>query len=534
MILRVTFLTIFLFSGIVGCTGHPPIKTAKIEIKDKDDVYFQFIRADVLAMSGETRKSTAELLKLVEHYPNMAFFYLLIAENYGKEKRFGEALAACEKALEINPDFADARAYLGRLYATEGKHAEAARAFSDAIKSDPKKEELYPFLANEYLALHDTGRAIDALKSMLKVDPDAVTAYFYIGVIYAEHLNKPAEALRMYQEVLAIDPGNINAHNAIADLYLKQKELKKALAKYREIAHLEPDDVAIQIRVALIHYELKEYDQAIEVFEQILKKNPEADKIRFYLGILYEGAKKNQNALAEFARVPVNSSYYKDARLHMASISRAAGNIDEAVLGLRKAIAEKGQIAEFYEYLAALFEETREYKQAIVVLEDGRESLPDEEKIVFLLGILYEKVMDRDRAIDAMRDVVKINPKNASALNYIGYTYAERGENLDEALQMVEQALVLKPDDGYITDSLGWVYFKKGDSERALKYLMKANNIVPGEPTIELHIGEVMKARGDEKGALKFYEQALGSSLKKKETDQPEIEIIRQRIEELR
>ncbi len=133
-----------------------------------------------------------------------------------------------------------------------------------------------------------------------------------------------------------------------------------------------------------------------------------------------------------------------------------------------------------------------------------------------------------------MRDVLRINPKNAGALNYIGYTYADQGENLDEALSLIEQALLLRPTDGYITDSLGWVYFKRGEREKAIKYLMKANTMVPGEPTVLTHLGTVLEASGDLRGALKLYERALDAGLKKQERDDDEIERIRQKIEQLK
>lgn len=517
-----------------ACSGGTPPRTAKIELKEKDDVYLQFIRADLHAISGETRKSTAELLRLVQRYPEMAYFHYLLAQNYGQEKRFDQAIDEAKQALDLEPGFSEARIFLGRVYAAQDRHADAAHEYAIVVRDDPRREEVYPLLANEQVAQREYAAALATLKRLVAINPDAVAGYFYMGLVNDQHLKRPAEALRLYQEALAIDPASVSVHNAIAELYLRQKQMKKALAKYEEISHLEPDDVAVQLRIALIHYELKEYDAAIIVFERILATNPEADKIRFYLGVLYESAKKNDEAVAQLSQVPSKSSYFKDARIHTASLLRQAGKVDDAIDVLRDAVAKKGQIPEFYEYLAAIFEESRRYAEAIAILEEGHKALPDEEKISFLLGIVYEKAEDRVRAVGAMEDVLRVNPQNASALNYIGYTWAERGENLDQALQYVQQALVLRPGDGYITDSLGWVHFRMGDSERALKYLQQANKIVPGEPTILDHLGDILLERGDAKGALRIYEQALDAGSRKKEPDPKELERIREKIGKLK
>lgn len=518
----------------VACSGHHPRHATKIELKEKDDAYLQFIRADLLSLQGEMRRSDAELVRLTQRYPQMAYFYALLAQNYGQEKRYEEAVKAAKHALELEPRFTEARLTLGRLYAVQERHDDAAREFAAAIRDDPKREEAYPFLANECVAHGEYGRALEALRRLLAVNPDSVVAYYYMGAINAQHLNRLGEALRLYQEALNIDPANANVHNAIAEVYLRQRQLRKALGKYEEIAHLEPDEVAVQLRIALIHYELKEYPEAIAVFERILARNPEADKIRFYLGVLYENVKEPDKAIAQLLQVPPKSSYFKDARLHVAALMREAGRVDDAVAELFDAIAQRGRIPEFYEYLAAIFEENKRFAEAIDILERGHEALPDEEKIAFLLGIVYEKVEDRDNAVRAMREVLRINPQNASALNYIGYTYVEQGENLGEALEMIQEALVLRPEDGYITDSLGWAYFRLGDDEQALKFLTKANRLVPGEPTILDHLGEVLLRRGDAKGALKCFDQALEAGKKKREPDEKELERIREKIEKLK
>ena len=125
-----------------------------------------------------------------------------------------------------------------------------------------------------------------------------------------------------------------------------------------------------------------------------------------------------------------------------------------------------------------------------------------------------------------MQKVIALDPKNANALNYLGYTYADMGENLDEAESLIREALKHKPDDGYITDSLGWVLYKKGLFQEALIYLEKAVQLTSEDPIILEHLGDAYLKVDDKENALKYYQE----SLRKKTKD---TEIIENKISDL-
>ena len=138
-----------------------------------------------------------------------------------------------------------------------------------------------------------------------------------------------------------------------------------------------------------------------------------------------------------------------------------------------------------------------------------------------------------EKSIKYMKQVIKLNPKNASALNFVGYTYAENGVHLEEAQRLIESALKLKPDDGFIIDSLGWIYFQRGNVEEALKLLEKADKLAPNEPTILEHLGDVYLSRKNKRLARKFFERSMFEINKKKELEpreQLQLERIQQKI----
>jgi tetratricopeptide (TPR) repeat protein len=177
--------------------------------------------------------------------------------------------------------------------------------------------------------------------------------------------------------------------------------------------------------------------------------------------------------------------------------------------------------------LAAIYEAQEKYDKAIHAVKEGLK--PDEKNVSlrFRLGVLLDKAGRKEACIQEMRQVLKIDPDNVDALNYIGYTYAEQGVRLDEALFLIQKAMKLKPNSGYIIDSLGWVYFQKGQYEKAVATLLKAATLTGKDPTIQEHLGDAYHKLKEYKKALQYYKKALS-------LEHPEEKRIKEKIAEVR
>ncbi len=121
----------------------------------------------------------------------------------------------------------------------------------------------------------------------------------------------------------------------------------------------------------------------------------------------------------------------------------------------------------------------------------GVESVPDYPGMHFNLGVVYDKLDKFDDMVTEMKKTIELDPENDNALNYLGYSYADRGINLDDAVDMIRKALSRSPDNGAYVDSLGWAYYKKGLLEPALEQLKRAVQLMPDDPTILEHLGDV-------------------------------------------
>jgi tetratricopeptide (TPR) repeat protein len=182
---------------------------------------------------------------------------------------------------------------------------------------------------------------------------------------------------------------------------------------------------------------------------------------------------------------------------------------------------------ELYLFLGALHEEMGSYEKAVLTFKKGLELQSDSVRLHFRLAVVYDKSGDKNACIEEMKAVIDLDPTHAEALNYLGYTYAELGINLDEAKVLIKRAMKHKPNDGYIIDSLGWVYYKLGLYKMAIKYLEEANTLAPDDATILEHLGDAHMKVNNPKKSLQYYKK----SLEKKGEDTKALEQKIQSIE---
>ena len=254
----------------------------------------------------------------------------------------------------------------------------------------------------------------------------------------------PNRAILEYEKAVQFDEGSYLIHLRLGANYARMDMLHKAEKELKLVQQYQPDDLQSRYLLALIYSTQKKYDEAAQEYEYILKSFSDAE--------------------------PKN--------------------------------------VEIYGYLGQLYYSQKKYKQAIEQFEMIRQIESNNPDILFLLGSLYHDVDQKNKAIQVLKEAITADPKHDGSLNMLGYMYAEAGENLEEAEELISQALVVSPDNGAYLDSLGWVYYKKGLYEDALKLFIRADQTLK-DPVIYDHMGDTYFKLGQYENALEYWEKSL-------------------------
>ena len=129
-------------------------------------------------------------------------------------------------------------------------------------------------------------------------------------------------------------------------------------------------------------------------------------------------------------------------------------------------------------------------------------------RLLFALGAAYDQNGNVELAVKTLEEIIAKHPNHDQALNYLGYMFADRGERLDYAQQLIERALQIAPDNAAYVDSYGWVMFRKGDFQQAITHLKRAVDLTE-DPTIFDHLGDAYQAQGDTTSARRCWQKAL-------------------------
>ncbi|HUI15575.1 MAG TPA: tetratricopeptide repeat protein [Xanthobacteraceae bacterium] len=267
-------------------------------------------------------------------------------------------------------------------------------------------------------------------------------------------------------------------------------------------------------------------DLALIYLQLALYLEPNHAMALLSLGDLYEDLKKPELAIKAYERVPASSPLSRNAQIQMAVDLDTLGRSDDAKKLLDKVIAdhpkdlqaiiELGNVQRGHKDFADC---AKTYSKAIDTLQT-----PDKSNWVtyYFRGICYERSHQWPLAEADMKKALQLYPDQPLVLNYLGYSWVDKGVHLDQGMDMIRKAVEQRPDDGYIVDSLGWAYFRTGNYDEAVKNLERAVELKPEDPTINDHLGDAYWRVGRTLEAHFQWSQAI--DLKPDPEDLPKIE----------
>jgi tetratricopeptide (TPR) repeat protein len=353
-----------------------------------------------------------------------------------------------------------------------------------------------------------------------------VESRFELGALH-EAEKEFDQAAAIYRDILDNNPHNVQASMVLGHVYHQKGEKKRAAEIFASLGKRSVNDQQVFRTLVRNFLDIEDYESALIIIHGMLKGAPQSSELKYLYGVALDGVGKKDAAIEQLKQVEPGDRFFRNAAIRTALLYQETDQVQEAIDFIQETIEKDPQHPEFRLYLGSFYEQIESYDQAEAALKKGIELDPENPRLFFRLGVVYDKWGKKEDSIAAMRAVVKFEPDNANALNYLGYTFADMGINLDEAEQLIRKALVYKPGDGYITDSLAWVYYKRGQYEKALTLLEEAAAAVPDDPVIREHLGDVYQKLGMPQEALESYRQ----SIEQGHTDQNSIEEKIRQIE---
>ena len=566
-----------------GCALLPIGKQARVpapgpEVRPNAPPEYDLLVAHDHQARGDLEASLAAFERALEKDPNSAYIHRKLAIGLIRSGRPAESLEHAERALELDPDDPRTRVFMGQLYRMQRNVAAAELILLDEW-GEPISEEAGTLLYRVYLESDRSERAIDLALWLIDVVDEPIGAYVALAKAYelAGQFEKADGALR---QALEIDPGNLSIYSelarsarnrgeadseraiyseildlhphhhatlmALADVQLGENDTDGALRTLSEIEANFPNDMRSVVRLGFLYYETENFAESASRFEAFLASEPGDHEVRFFLGIVLRRMGEDAAAIEVFSAIPEESEHYSEACTQLAVLFERKEDFARALEKIERAVAAKPTRPREL-YSATLRAKAGDFDGAVSYLEGLLLKDPDDDELLFNLGVVFSEAKRTKEALEYMERAIEQNPNNASALNYVGYTWAERGDNLDQAEDYIVRALDLRPDDGFIIDSLGWVYYMRARPlfdtgrkeeakkylDRALKELLRAQELTGGDPVVSEHLGDAYLLLDQKQRALENYQEAV--DLTPRAGEQPnlleKIEALRREIE---
>lgn len=477
--------------------------------------YRHYLKALLLANQRNFVEALKEYEAAITLDPESVFMYEQAADLALETGQMDRARDLAERFADLSPKNGKAYYLLGNVRWASGDLAGAKAAFEKTLELSPDFSEALYAMGN-LLSSQSPQEAKSYLKNYLLRNPDnASDAEFQIAVI-EQRSGEEESAERHLRSAIELDRDNMHAHYALAQMYEVRRDTAAALKVYAVILERDRRNIALLNHVGEMHYLNDDAVQAREHFERAKALLPDNPTTNMWLALLAEQEGDFKTAAA---RIRESAALTEEAplNLRLSYYLTQDGRLKEAVEVLEKAHALWPDNEEISYFLALGYDDLKMPRKAVVLMTEVLKHRPDHRDARFQLGALYEKLDDIVEAEKQFREILKAHPDDASALNFLGYSFADRNIKLDEAEALIRRAVELKPANGAYVDSLGWVQYRKGNVQESLATLLKAVEILPYDDAVWAHVGEIQEALGRKKEAWRSWKKAQRFEPKKKE-----------------
>ena len=500
----------------------PKVNLPKVDLTP--DLIFKLLMGEV-ALDRNQPRVGLRLLMDAARQTNDPRVAQRVTEVAMKERQFKEAMEAASLWLKHDPTSAQARQLMAALLVNQQRLADAQPYLEQWLSADKTRLGSNLVQLTQLLARYkDKKAALSLLKTLaapyadnaqahvavaqaawsasepelsltearaaLAIAPDMELAALFVA--QALQLHSDEEAMAFVADYLKRYPTAIDVRMSFTRLLVNKKKVNEALEQFELLTAGAPQNPKLEINIATLALSLEQWDVAEAHFKAALSAGfSDPDIIALSLGEIEERRKHYVEALKWYAEVKPGERYV-NAQARYAAVLVKQGNLEAGNRHLEMLLEQNTNVQiQLIQAQANLLREAKAYQRAFDVLDKALKSHPDVVDLLYDQGMMAEKIERFDVLEKNFRRVIQLRPDNAQAYNALGYTLADRKIRLSEANQLIKKALELSPNDPYILDSQGWVYFRLGELRQAESVLRQAFKLRP-EAEVGAHLGEVL------------------------------------------
>lgn len=473
-----------------------------------------------------TDEAVTWLQRYLALYPDKTAMRMLYAKALSEQNKTVEAMQQYQLISDRHPRDPAILLLLAEMYLSADQTGEAKKILDQVLSEDRESYPAQLLMARLYQAEGEVDEAVAAFQKVLERH-DSIEVQMELGELFIKN-ERYDEAAALYERLVAENDLNESVRLALIHVYLLQKKDALALTELNRLKKYVDQPRRVDLIIARLYAKQQQYEKAIAVLEKIVEKENPAEA-RYLLALLLAHQQKYEQALKHVRLVDRKSPEYLEALFLHVRILKEQNKVAEAKALLKSHLnTPEYRNAELYILLAALYQLEDRTDQGKKVLQQGLKIFPNDENLLYEYGLILEDSGEHSAALAVMQRIIAFQPDNAAALNFVGFSWADKKINLNQALDYIQRAIRLKPDNGYIRDSLGWVYFRLGKLDQAIIELETAARLSPEDAVILEHLADVYLEKGRLKDALDTYTKALELDLDEEEQSriQEKIRIL--------
>ena len=431
----------------------------------------------------DASNALAHIEKATELDPNSWSLYVFLASAYLRDEQYDKAISIMERACRVFPRSSEAHGLLALACQSGGRSDAAIREYRRAIRLDPSRSDNYIRLCAIFLERNDDAGVLKTMDRGLKFAQDPQEL-----MVFCDYLAKAC--------------------------ILNQK-LPQAIACLTRIEARQPDNLQVKEQLARCYAATHQKRQAVTLLNVLAERQPTNMIWQYYMGDLYDEMGDEKKAIKHFELATQAERERPEPYIRLATIY-LRGNQPKAAETITNALHAAPQEPLLYTFLGLVLSHGRSLKDSIKAFERAEQIVNESggkkelnPLFYFWYGAACEQDGQYQRAEGLMQKSIELYPEADEPYNYLAYMWAEQGTNLDKATTLINQALKLKPEEPAYQDTLGWIYFKKGEYAKALVEVRKAVTAMPDDSTITEHMGDIYSAMGKTDEAIKHWKKSL-------------------------